>query len=57
MLAEVLQLTNKQEVIEMFDRKCDKFCISKIPKTFVGLNISSGRNEKANDLLKRKIPY
>lgn len=41
----------------MFDKKAFKFCLSKVPRTFVGLNISSGRNEKVNDLLKRKVPY
>lgn len=46
----------EQEKMAKFYNLSNKFCISKIPKTFVALGCSTSMSEKINDIFKKIIP-
>lgn len=48
--------TSEQQKLAKFEAQSKRFCLSKIPPTFVGLGSSTCMSEKINDLIKAAIP-
>lgn len=55
LLSDLEPIMDRYGILNTFLTKSDKFAFSQASANFFGFNISTGRSEKANDLLKAQI--